>query len=84
MKTVTSMPGRPGWLCEPAPGGGFVGWPAESRPSLRMNHVDGPVVHFRNGEIHWLTIGERFMVWVGRADEFSLERKHRPHLQAPY
>lgn len=81
MKAPIPMPNRAGWLCEPSPSGGFHGWPAESRPSIQMNHIDGPVLYFRNGEIQWLTLFERFMVWVGRADAFSLERKHRPHLQ---
>lgn len=75
-------PTRSGWLCQPAPGGGSVCWPAHSRPSIQANHIDGPLLHMRNGEMHWLTIWERILFKLGRADAFSLERKHRPELAA--
>lgn len=73
-------PSRPGSLCEPSPGGGYHGWPSDSRPTIKWNHIDGPMLRFRNGEIHWLTWQERFRCWMGWEDALSLERKHRPHL----
>lgn len=73
---------RPGWVCEPEPGGGFVGWPSDSEPSIQANHIDGPLLHFRNGELHWFTLWERFLFAIGRIDAESLEAKHRPHLSA--
>lgn len=81
MNEVFTHPSREGWLCQRAASGGFVGWPADSRPSIQANHIDGPLLHFRNGELHWLTLRERFLFWLGLVDAYSLEHKHRPHLQ---
>lgn len=64
---------------EIAPGMGF---PLTARPSLMMNHIDGPLLTFRDGQMHWLTWRERISVWLGRDDAESLERKHRPKLVA--
>lgn len=27
----------------------------DSVPSIQWNHIDGPLLHMRSGEIHWLT-----------------------------
>jgi hypothetical protein len=56
-----------------------VGFPATNRPSLMMNHIDGPLLTFRDGQMHWLTIGERIMVALGLTDAEKLERKLRPN-----
>lgn len=77
---MIAHPTRAGWVCQSAPGGGYVCWPADNKPHIQMNHIDGPLLHFRNGELHWLTLWERVMVRLGRADAYSLERKHRPLL----
>ncbi len=74
-------PSRPGWLVEQsADGSSLVGWPAESKPVILANHVDGPLCTFRNGEMHWLTLWERVLFAFGRVDSLSIERKYRPHL----
>ena len=73
-------PGRRGWIFEPSPGGGFHSYPNTARPKIQWNHIDGPLLNFRNGEMHWLTWRERFLCWIGREDAYSLEAKHRPHL----
>lgn len=75
-------PTRAGWLRQRAPGGGYIGWPESSRPCIQPNHVDGPYVIFRNGEIQWLTFWERFLLWRGRIDAEALEYKYRPELSA--
>ncbi len=82
MKAITPHATRPGWVQEELPGGGFVGWEAKNRPSIRWNHIDGPLLTFRNGEMHWLTWRERFRCWMGWDDAISLESKHRPYLSA--
>jgi hypothetical protein len=74
---------REGWRYEPLPGGGLLGYPGTARPNIQWNHVDGPLLHFRNGEIHWLTWRERFRCWMGWDDAESLEARHRPHLSHP-
>lgn len=82
IKRLIPHPTRIGWVCEPASGGGFIAWSASSTPSIIWNHVDGPLLTFRNGEMHWLTLWERVRCWFGYDNECSLERKYRPHLQA--
>jgi hypothetical protein len=39
-------------------------------PSVQWNHCDGPLMHLAGGRLHWLTLRERFMHWIGR---WSLE-----------
>jgi hypothetical protein len=78
--TTEEMPSRPGWIYEEAPGGGYYGYQASARPDIQWNHIDGPLLHFRNGELHWLTWRERFRCWMGWDDAETLEAKHRPNL----
>jgi hypothetical protein len=81
--TTEEMPSpRLGWIYEEAPGGGYFGYRDTARPDIQWNHIDGPLLHFRNGELHWLTWRERFRCWLGLDDAVSLEVKHRPHLAA--
>lgn len=63
----------------PHPG---VGFPADSKPGLVMNHVDGPMLYFSDGQVHWLSMGERLLVAMGFADAEALQRKLRPNLTA--
>jgi hypothetical protein len=67
---------RPGYVAV-APG---VSVQAGAKPSIQKNHVDGPVLYMRTGELHWLTLWERFLLWLGRTDAYRLERKYRPGL----
>lgn len=50
----------------------------DAKPYIQWNHIDGPVLHLRNSTLEWLTLWERFQCWIGRADAYSLERKHAP------
>lgn len=50
-------------------------------PSINFNHIDGPYIHFSDGQIHFLTIWERFLVWIVIHDAASLQRKLRPMLE---
>lgn len=47
-------------------------------PSIQWNHIDGPLLHLRSGELHWLTWWERVRVWLGYENEFTLEKKYAP------
>ena len=76
----SGMPIRKGWV-EVAPG---VSVPAGGKPWIQMNHIDGPLLHMRSAELHWLTLWERFQLWLGRTDAWSLEHKHRPHLREAF
>lgn len=67
---------RPGWIYD----ANGVGYPAGNEPWIMWHHIDGPLLHFRNGELHWMTMWERMLCWLGQADALSLERKHLPHL----
>lgn len=43
------------------------------RPSVQWNHVDGPMLRCCDGSIHWLTLKERFLIWIGRITVESLD-----------
>lgn len=73
---------RDGWIYEPAPGGGFTGFRADARPSIKRNHIDGPLLTMRNGRLHWLTWRERIALRFGWTDAERLEAKYQPHLAA--
>lgn len=75
-------PKRPDYLYAEMPGGSWVGWRREARPSINRRHIDGPLLYLRNGELHWLTLWERFLLWLGMTDALTLERKYRPELQS--
>lgn len=64
----------------PPPLGLQPSFPRTARPEIRPNHIDGPLLVFRDGQLHWLTYWERLLVALGQADAESLERKHRPNL----
>lgn len=67
---------RPGYIYDNQ----GVGYPANNRAWILWNHIDGPLLHFRNGELHWLTLRERFMCWLGRDNAATIEFKRKPHL----
>lgn len=62
-------------------GMGDVSFPAESKPFI-MKNIDGPLLQFSDGQLHWLTWRERFQVWRGKIDAEGLQRKLRPKLTA--
>lgn len=72
---------RPNCVYEPAPGGGFIVWPATSVPEIVSRHIDGPYIRFRNGEIQWLTLRERAFHLLGWITAEDLEEKYRPELR---
>lgn len=54
-------------------------WP---RPSIQANHIDGPLLHFTDGQLHWLGLWERLLFRLGLTDAEQLQRKLRPRLTA--
>ena len=67
---------RNGWNYQPTPGGGFVGYPAGKQPYINWKHIDGPLLYTSEGQLHWLTLRERFRCWLGLDDMASLNAKH--------
>lgn len=55
-------------------------FPLSSRPSIQWNHIDGPLLIFRDGQLHWLSLWEKLQLRFGWTDAEKLERKHRPNL----
>lgn len=74
-------PTRAGWVGHTFPDGSGIGWPAGGKPSIQPNHIDGPLLHFSDGQLHWLTLWERLLFALGRTDADKLERKRRPNLR---
>lgn len=57
-----------------------VSFPSSSQPSLKMNHIDGPLLTFSDGQMHWLSIGQRLRVALGLTNAEKLQRELRPRL----
>lgn len=58
-----------------------VGFASSARPRILRRHIDGPVITYRDGQMHWLTWRERIALMFGRLDAMSLEYKRRPDLR---
>lgn len=57
-----------------------IGYHRDARPSVVWEHVDGPMLRYRDGQIHWLTLWERLRCWLGLDNAESIEKKRRPEL----
>lgn len=57
-----------------------VGYPADARPYVKWKHVDGPLLVYSDGQMHWLTLWERVRCWLGKDDAESIQAKRRPDL----
>jgi hypothetical protein len=51
-----------------------------ARPTINSNHIDGPLLTFRDGQMHWLTLWERLLLRLGLTNAEILERQRRPYL----
>ena len=60
-----------------------IGYPNDARPYIKAKHIDGPLLVYLDGQMHWLTIKERFRFWMGWETAESLEAKRRPDLCGP-
>lgn len=68
---------RPGYIYEHS-GAGWIGYPADFRPAeVNWRHIDGPLLHLTNGQIHWLTRWERIQLFFGWTDIHELDIKHQ-------
>lgn len=57
-----------------------VSFSNDRRPNIKERHVDGPLLCFSDGQLHWLTPWERILFAFALTDAEKLERKHRPNL----
>lgn len=53
---------------------------AWTEPYIQTGHIDGPVLNYSDGQMHWLTLRERLAVAFGRASARTLQAKRRPDL----
>lgn len=69
---------RPGYTYQRTPGGGFAGYPTTFQPAtINWKHIDGPLMHLTNGQLHWLTYRERIQLFFGWIDIHELDEKHQ-------
>lgn len=52
-----------------------VGYPQGMKPEIIWDHIDGPLLYRSDGQLHWLTLWERFRFWLGLENVVSLDRK---------
>ena len=77
-------PSRKGWLCHEAPGGGLNCWEGGHAPTINRRHIDGPLLVFSDGQLHWLTPWERLLLAIGLTDAARLQARRRPNLLTPF
>jgi hypothetical protein len=71
---------RPGYTYRRS-GGEWVGYVTDFRPAtINWKHIDGPLLHCTNGELHWLTWRERIRLFFGWTDihELDIKTQSRP------
>jgi hypothetical protein len=54
--------------------------PRPPAPHINFRHIDGPLLTFSDGQMHWLSVAERVMVRLRLHNAESLQRKLRPNL----
>jgi hypothetical protein len=53
-----------------------IGWPLSAVPIVVYEHIDGPYLRCRDGQMHWLTLWERLLLALGLTNAAMLEAKH--------
>jgi hypothetical protein len=66
---------RSGWTYSRTPSG-FIGYPNGAVATINWKHIDGPLLYRTNGQLHWLTLWERFRCWLGLDNPETLDTKH--------
>jgi hypothetical protein len=54
----------------------MIQYPADSKPHIKWNHIDGPLLFCRDGTPHWLTIRERLWLRMGLTNINQLDEKY--------
>jgi len=47
-----------------------------TEPHIKMDHIDGPVLVTTDGQMIWLSLWDRFLLWIGGTDAHDLEIKY--------
>ena len=76
LSTVNNLSLRPNWSYYLLDSETMIGFPIDNEPSINWKHVDGPLLICRDGSIHWLTLWERFQLWLGYIDIDHLDMKY--------
>lgn len=48
----------------------------EREPHIQWSHIDGPLLHCRDGSLHWLTLLERLWLRIGITTIDQLDKKY--------
>ncbi len=54
----------------------MIQYPANSKPHIQWNHIDGPLLYCRDGTLHWLTKLERLWLRMGFTNINQLDEKY--------
>lgn len=54
----------------------MISYPSDSKPFIQWDHIDGPLLHCRNGSLHWLTKVERLWLRMGFTNINQLDDKY--------
>lgn len=54
-----------------------VGYHKDARPYVKWDHIDGPLLICRDGQLHWLTWRERIWAWWTSAEAEAIEKRVR-------
>ena len=58
-----------------------VGYRENTLPWIQWKHIDGPLLYYSDGQLHWLTLWERLRFWIGRDNAESIQTRRRPDLE---
>lgn len=53
----------------------MISYKIGAAPYINKKHIDGPLPVCRDGQLHWLTLWERWLLFRGKIDAYSLEHK---------
>lgn len=54
-----------------------VGTPIRQPAEINWKHIDGPLLYCSDGQLHWLTWGERIRLFIGLADIHDIDFEQR-------
>ena len=54
----------------------MVSYPENSKPEIQWNHIDGPLLHCRDGTLHWLGRVEVIWLYLGFTNINQLDNKY--------
>lgn len=60
----------------------MISHPRDSMPHIQFEHVDGPMLHCRDGSVHFLTWRERIALKFGMITLEELDARHRSIMPA--